>query len=167
MSARTDRRSRGFTLVEIMIVMGISVFVVAGMMASFILGYQYWHRTSAEIATTRLGSGCLQKMIYGTGTSMGLRAACWVTNQGTATNWILRTSNYYEQVWYRLNTTQGTVTFSNASGSVVIGSNIIASTVTQDLKGLSISLTLQNQNGPFPDGNKFSTYVKIRAPQNQ
>jgi prepilin-type N-terminal cleavage/methylation domain-containing protein len=167
MTAPIDRRRRGFTLVEIMITMAITTFLVAGMLASFILAYQYWHRTSLEISTTRIGSGCLEKMIYGCGTSMGLRAAIWVTNQGSATNWIIRSSNYYEETWYSLNTTQRTVTFSNASGRLVIGTNIVASTVTQDTKGLSISLTLQQSDGPFPDGNKFSTYVKIRAPQNR
>jgi type II secretory pathway pseudopilin PulG len=161
---RIGKGAHGFTLVEIMIAMGISLFVVAGMMASFVLGYQYWRRTSLEMSTTRIGSTCLEKMVYGCGTSMGLRAACWVTNTGSATNWALRSSNYCGEVWYRLNAAQRTVTFSNASGSLVIGTNIVASTVTQDSKGLTISMTLQQSDGPFPDGNKFTTYVKIRAP---
>ena len=97
---------------------------------------------------------------------MGLRGAYWVTNMGTSTNWQLRSSNYYEQIDYQYYPTRRTVVFSNATRSLVIGTNIVSSQVTVS-NGVTIVLTLQQSDGPFPDGNVMSTYVRLRAPKTQ
>ena len=154
-------------MVESMITMAISVFLIAGLLYVFVLCNRFWHVTGLDLSTTRKGNQCLEKMVYGVGTGMGLRAAYWVTNWGTSTNWLLQSSNYYEQVWYKYEPASGRVIFSNASFSCVIGTNVVASQVSTSAFGLSISLTLQQSDGPFPDGNSLNTFVKLRTPRTQ
>ena len=154
-------------MVESMIALGISVFLLAGLLNVFIACNRYWHVTSLNMSTTRQGSHCLQQMVYGVGTNIGLRGAYWITNSGTSTNWVLTSSNYYGTVWYKYVASSKTVVFSNASSTCVIGTNIVASQVSTSAFGLGISLTVQQSAGPFPDGNQFSTYVKLRGCKSQ
>jgi len=157
----------GFTAVESLISLAVSVFLLAGLLSVFVICNRYWHITSLDMSTTRGGSSCLQQMVYGVGTNIGLRGAYWVTNSGTATNWALQSSNYYGRISYTYSPASKTVVFSNATSSRVIGTNIVASQVTNTAFGLSISVTLQQTDGRFTEGNTLSTYVKLRAPKQQ
>ena len=167
MKARKSSAGRsGFTMAESLISLSVSVFLLAALMNTFIVCNRLWHITSLDISTVREGNSCMQQMVYGVGTGMGLRGAYWVTNTGSSTNWSLRSSNYYEQIYYTYSPARKTVTFSNASLSLVIGTNIVSSQVSVS-NGVTIVLTLQQQDGPFPDGNVMSTYVRLRAPKTQ
>jgi len=152
--------------VESMISLAVSVFLLAGLLNVYILCNRLWHVTSLDISTVREGNHCLEQMVYGVGTGMGLRGAYWVTNMGTSTNWQLRSSNYYEQIDFQYYPGRRTVVFSNATQSRVIGTNIVSSQVSVS-NGVTIVLTLQQSDGPFPDGNVMSTYVRLRAPKTQ
>lgn len=158
----------GFTLIETMFVLGISVFLITVLLSCFVMGIRYWHQTSMELTSTLEGSTCLDRMVYGVGTGMGLRAAYWVTNIGTSsTNWSLVTSNYYGMVWYKYNISNSTILFSNAQGKSIIGTNIIASQVVTSQYGINISLTVKKSDAGYADTNVFSTFVHPRTPKSQ
>jgi len=164
---KSSARRCGFTMVESVISLSISVILLSGLLSVYILCNRLWHVTGLDLSTVRKGNQCLEKMVYGVGTGMGLRGAYWVTNMGTSTNWLLKSSNYYEQVYYQYFPASSTVVFSNATTSVVIGTNIVSSQVSVAGNGVTIVLTLQQSDGPFPDGNVMSTFVRLRTPKTQ
>ncbi|MEI6563268.1 MAG: hypothetical protein WCO42_03050 [bacterium] len=165
MKTRSNRIYRtGFTAVESMITVAISVFIVAGLLTVFIVCNRYWHQTSLDLAITRQGNQCLEKMVFGYGTNIGLRGAYWVTNRATSTNWRIQSSNYYGEVWYVYDATNKVVIFSNKQENCVIGRGIVASQVST-INGLSISLTSQQSDGRYTSSNALSTFVKLRAPK--
>lgn len=69
---------KGFTLVEVMIAVGLFSLVVGGTISVFIMCQQIWHSTSLKMQTTQDGSMAIARMIYGLGTNSGLRAAASV-----------------------------------------------------------------------------------------
>jgi len=155
----------GFTLFETLFAAGLSVLVMAMLFEAFIVCNRNWHRTALDLASTREGSQCLERMVYGVGTGLGLRAAYWVTNWGSTTNWQLQSSNYYGYSWYRFNPANQVVVFSNARGISVIGSNVVSSLVSNTPMGISVSLTLVQAEGGFRETNSLSTYIKMRTPK--
>lgn len=156
-------RRTGFTLVEILITMGISVSVIVALLSVYLNCARSWHRTVLAIESTREINHCLQQMIYGVGTGMGLRASYAVTNFGTADNWLLRSTNGSEVAWYDYDPSRTLVIFSNAAGIQVIGTNIIASTVTSTVNSVKIALTVRKVDGQYSASNTVSTFVKLRT----
>ena len=144
----------------------VSVLIVTCLLSVYIACNRYWHQTSLDLATSRQGNQCLERMVYGVGTNIGLRGAYWATNSGTSANWNLISSNYYGIVWYSYNSTSQTVVFSNSQGSSVIGRNITSSQVVAT-NGLTISLTLQKVDGRYTNNNAINTYIKLRTPKTQ
>jgi len=69
---------KGFTLVEVIIAVGLFSLVVGGTISVFIMCQQIWHSTSLKMQTTQDGSMAIARMIYGLGTNSGLRAAASV-----------------------------------------------------------------------------------------
>lgn len=159
----SKRRHAGFTLVEILVVTGISTALIVALLSVYVSCARSWHRASLAIDTTREVNHCLEQMIYGVGTGMGLRASYAVTNLGASTDWLLRSSNYNGMAWYDYNPARTTVVYSNAAGSQVIGTNIIASTVTATVNGVYIALTVLKTDGRYSGSNTMSTFVKLRT----
>jgi len=160
----TIKRRLGFTMVEIMVTAAISSSVLIAILSVYISCIQSWHRTTLSIGVTREASHCLDQMVYGVGTGQGLRASYAITNLGSATNWVLLSSNYSGVAWYNYNPTQTTVTYSNATKSLIIGTNIIASTATATVNTVNIALTVRKFDGRYSESNTVRTFVKIRAP---
>jgi len=69
---------KGFTLVEVMIAVGIFSLVIAGTINVYIICQKVWHSTSLKMQTTQAGSLAIAKMVYGLGTNNGLRAAAHI-----------------------------------------------------------------------------------------
>jgi len=157
---------KGFTVVESMIAMGVSMFIIAGLLTVFIACNHYWHRTSLALSTNRKGTQCLERIVYGVGTNIGMRGAYWVTNRATSANWRLQSSNYYGEVWYVYDRTNQNVIFSNAHENCIIGRYIVDSQVSTT-NGLGVSLTVRQTDGRYACSNTLSTYVKLRAPKSQ
>jgi prepilin-type N-terminal cleavage/methylation domain-containing protein len=156
-------RQNGFTLVEILIVVGISASVIVALLSVYLSCIRSWHRASLAIETTQEANRCLNQLVYGVGTGMGLRASYTVTNLGSATDWLLRTSNYDGMAWFDYNASKKIVVYSNASGFQVIGTNIIASSVTTTVNSVKITLTVLKTDGQFSGTNTMSTFVKLRT----
>ena len=157
-------RRHGFTLLEMLITVAISGSVFVAILSVYLSCIQSWNRTTLSLNTTEEASTCLDKMIYGVGTGLGLRASYSATNLGTASSWQLRSSNYNEVASYNYNPAETTVSFSNASGSWVIGTNIIASTLTSTVNSVAVALTVLKTDGRYSESNTVRTFVKLRAP---
>ena len=161
-----SNESSGFTVIESMIAMGVSMFILAGLLTVFIICNQYWHRTSLALATNRQGNQCLEKMIYGVGNNIGLRGAYWITNRASSANWRVQSTNYYGEIWYIYDRTNQNITFSNSHENTVIGRYVIDSSVAYT-NGLYVSLTVRQTDGRYSSSNTLSTFVKLRAPKQQ
>lgn len=157
------KKRNGFTLVEILITVAISTSMIVALLSVYLTCVRSWHRTTLVISATREVNHCLEQMIYGVGTGMGLRASYSVTNLGSTTDWMLRSSNANGLAWYDFNPGQTTVVFSNTSGRQVIGTNIIGSSVITDGKSVAIALNVLKVDGRFSGSNTMSTFVKLRT----
>ncbi len=151
-------------MTEILVTVGVSASVMVALLSVYITCAKSWHRTALAIESTREVNHCLDQIVYGVGTGMGLRASYSVTNLGTAGNWTLRSSNYNGLAWYDYEPGSKVVIYSNAAGRWVIGTNIIASGVTSTLTSVSISLTVRKSDGRFSMTNTVGTLVKLRTP---
>lgn len=165
MTTRTYKKGRGgFTLSEIMITAGISVSVIVALLSVYLTCASSWHKTVLAIDATREANHCLDQMVYGVGTGMGLRASYSVTNLGTSANWLLRSSNFSGVAWYDYDPNMKMVIYSNTAVKLVIGTNIVASTVVSTPTSVGISLTVWKGDGQFSMSNTVGTFVKLRAP---
>ncbi len=83
----TRRRRAGFTMTELMVAAGIFSLVSAGAISLYLVCQRVWHATTMNIHATREVSLALNKIVYGMGTNLGLRAAIRVTLQTNCSGW--------------------------------------------------------------------------------
>lgn len=67
--------SLGFTLVELMIAVGMFGMIMAGAIGVYVMCQKLWHATSLGMMTSRDGNIALSRLVYGIGTNNGLRTA--------------------------------------------------------------------------------------------
>jgi len=75
----------GFTLIELMIAVGLFSLVIAGSLGVYVMCQRMWRATSLSMDASRMASLAIQRMVYGVGTNSGLRGAAMVmldTNVG-------------------------------------------------------------------------------------
>src|SRR5450830_1592265 len=87
--------TRAFTLLELMIAVGLFGLVMAGSLGVYIMCQRLWRATSLNMDTSRMASLAIQRIVYGVGTNSGLRSATASffsvdTNQHNSTS-----SNYW------------------------------------------------------------------------
>ena len=75
--------SKGFTLLELMIAVGLFGFVIAGSLGVYIMCQRMWRATSLSMDTSRMASLAIERMVYGVGSNNGLRAAASITISST------------------------------------------------------------------------------------
>ena len=87
---KPNKIRNGFTLVEVMMALGLFLLIVAGTISVYLMCHEVWRSTSLKMDTTQYASIALARMVYGLGTNNGLRTAasidvntnvlgCWVT----------------------------------------------------------------------------------------
>ncbi|MFH1476954.1 MAG: hypothetical protein ABIH24_05625 [Verrucomicrobiota bacterium] len=64
-----------FTLLELMIAVGLFGLVMAGSFSVYIMCQRMWRATSLGMDTSRMASLAIERMVYGVGNNSGLRAA--------------------------------------------------------------------------------------------
>ncbi len=67
-------RPKGFTLLEVMIAVGLFSLVMAGSLGVYIMCQRLWHATTLSMETSRLASMTIERMVCGVGTNGGLRS---------------------------------------------------------------------------------------------
>ena len=76
---RKNARPNAFTLLEIMMGLGIFIMVIAGTLTVYLTCQRVWYSTSLYMEASREASMGLSRMVYGVGTNGGLREAASVT----------------------------------------------------------------------------------------
>ncbi len=152
------RRVRGFTLVEALVSMSIGSVVIAGSLSLFIFFARSYNATTLVRNTSTKADFALERMVYGVGTNIGLRAASrsTVTLSSTSTNW---TITYNTNFWFRYTASTGKII--NQS-SKLICSNVTASAVSLYTNGCDISVTVVESAGGKKSTNTMSSYVAFR-----
>lgn len=148
---------------EMVVTIAISTSVVVALLSVYITCIRYWHQSVLSVKATQEANYCINQMIYGVGSNSGLRAAYVVTNLGTTSDWLLRSSNYSGLAWYDFNPAQQCVTFSNSTGRQLIGTNIVSSIATATVSTVQFSLTVLKTDGRYAASNTMSTLVKMRT----
>jgi len=64
-----------FTLLELMIAVGLFTLVIAGSLGVYIMCQRMWRATSLSMDTSRMASLAIQRMVYGVETNSGLRGS--------------------------------------------------------------------------------------------
>ena len=87
-----------FTLLEIMIAVGVFFLVVAGSLSVYIMCQRMWRATSLSMDTSRMANLAIQRIVYGVATNSGLQSAASVshTNAYGHTHLMTTTNNYWE-----------------------------------------------------------------------
>lgn len=68
----------GFSLVELMIAVGLFGLVMAGSFGVYNMCQRMWRSTSLSMDSARIASLALERMVYGVGNGSGLRAAAGI-----------------------------------------------------------------------------------------
>ncbi len=79
--------ARGFTMVELIVAAGIFSLVSAAVISIYLVCQRVWQTTTMNIHAAREVSLALNKIVYGTGTNPGMRAAIRVTLQTNCSGW--------------------------------------------------------------------------------
>jgi type II secretory pathway pseudopilin PulG len=165
MVMKPNQRRSGFTLAEALVAVSLFTLVMAMLIKAFLMCNRNWYRARVNMMASQRGSQCLERMVYGVGTGLGLRAAYTTTNLGTAASWWLMSSNYYGIDWYRYVAGSRIVTYSNSAMNCRIATNVISSWVSNLPAGLALSVTICETDGTFTDTNSMSTTIKRRTPR--
>ena len=149
----------GFTLVEMAMSVAIVTVVIVGTFNVFISYLRSYNATTLMRTSATRASLALDRMVYGVGTNYGLREAphAGVTISNVAsTFWkISYTNNTYFQ-------------WSSASKCIIdqsgkkLGTNIVASTLSTNGGGCSISLSVAESGGGRTITNTMATFVQFR-----
>jgi prepilin-type N-terminal cleavage/methylation domain-containing protein len=155
----TRRAASGFTLVEMLISVAILTVVIVGTFNVFIQNLRSFNATTLMRTSATRASMALDRMVYGVGTNYGLREApkSSVTISNVAsTYWkIAYTNNTYFQ-W-----SSTTKKITDQSGKA-IGTNIVASTLSTNGSGCTISLSVAESGGGRIITNTMATFVQFR-----
>ena len=65
----------GFSMVELMIAVGLFGLVMAGSFSVYMMCQRMWRSTALSMDTARMASLAIERMVYGVGNNGGLRAA--------------------------------------------------------------------------------------------
>ena len=157
----TNRRrsSGGFTLVEMLISVSILTIVIVGTFNVFIQNLRSYNATTLMRTSATRASLALDRMVYGVGTNNGLREAARASvtiSNVSSTFWRLSlTNNTYFQ-WSSANKC-----ITDQSGKT-LGTNIIASTLSTNGSGCTISLSAAESGGGRVITNTMATFVQFR-----
>jgi hypothetical protein len=149
----------GFSLVEMAMSVAICTIVIVGTFNVFISYLRSYNATTLMRTSAIRASSTLDRMVYGIGTNAGLREA------GQADVTISNVAATYWKIGYTNNTY---FSWSSAKKSIVdqngktIGTNIVASTLSTNGSGCTISLSVSESLGGRTITNTMSTFVQFR-----
>jgi len=156
---RTIDRRAGMTLVEMMVAMSIGSAVIAAMLTMFVWFGRSYNNTSLQRVASQRSNLALERMVYGVGTNIGLRAAkaSTVIITNNAAGWKVS----YTNLWFQY--TVATKRIADQSGKT-IATNVFASTVvpTSKTNGCDFSITVVEAGGGRLVTNTMVTFVQFR-----
>jgi prepilin-type N-terminal cleavage/methylation domain-containing protein len=157
---RNRRQSAsGFTLVEMLISVSILTIVVVGTFNVFVQNLRSYNATTLMRTSATRASMALDRMVYGVGTNYGLREApeASVTLSNVAsTYWKIAFTNGTYFQW-----SSTTKKITDQSGKA-IGTNVVASTLSTNGGGASITISVAESGGGRTITNTVATFVQFR-----
>ena len=154
----------GFTLIELMLAVAIFGLVMSGAIGVYVMCQKMWHATSLSMQTSRDCNLAMSRLIYGTGSNSGLRAAAVITISSNANGWSIACSNKFDGA--------KAIDFNNQASNIywvdginqssLICDHVSSAVVSTNAAGLNIQLTLLRKDGRFTSTNQISTFVLMR-----
>ncbi len=149
---------RGFTLAEMLVAVGIGSVVIAGTMTLFVTYLRFYNSTSLMRNCASRASLALERMVYGVGANVGLRAAQSSTVSVTypSGGWRIQ---YNTNLVFQYTVAAKTIT---DQANKIICSNVISSTLTYPTNSCTISLTVVEVGGGRIVTNTMASTVQFR-----
>jgi len=154
----------GFTLIELMIAVAIFGLVMSGAIGVYIMCQKMWHATSLSMLTNRDCNMAMSRLVYGTGSNSGLRAAATITISSNANGWSISCSNKFDGT--------KSIDFNNQASNIywvdgvnqssLVCDHVSSAVVSTNAAGLNIQLTMLRKDGRFTSTNQISTFVLMR-----
>lgn len=150
------RHQRGFTLTEVLVVLGLLSFVGAAALSVIVFSQRLWLRQSTNVDATREASLALFNIVYGGGGRSGLRAVSDIT---TTTNGAV--------FFTRPNGTTGSYqlkddTIVDETGRIVCRDVEELSFTRDDDDFLTVRLRVRNTHYRFSATNQVEAKVLLR-----
>ena len=153
------RSSGGFTLVEMLVSVAVLTIVIVGTFNVFVQNLRSYNATTLMRNSETRASMALDRMVFGVGTNQGLREA------GQADVTISNVASTYWKIAYTNNTyfqwSSTTKCITDQTGKS-IGTNIVASTLSTNGSGCTISLSVAESGGGRIITNTMATFVQFR-----
>jgi prepilin-type N-terminal cleavage/methylation domain-containing protein len=164
-----SRMKRGFTLVELMMAVGILTLVVAGSMTTYVLHRKGWESASLKYTTANKASRVMEEMVFGMSRSGGAGYQTYSLRGVEADTIIFRTwPDGSWRLWY--NDTGGFRTKLHYSmldqtirnRRVVIAKNVADSSAVLRDGGIEIHVEIEGSKGPITIASEMTTFVDFR-----
>jgi type II secretory pathway pseudopilin PulG len=161
---RRKTRAGGFTLVETLVALALSVLVLAGAWSVFLTCLRWWSNSNLFMRASDANNQVIERLVYGSAGQGGLREADGVSVVTGTNGWTLtyRDTRSATNQSYQYNRAKGTLVYS--PGGVVIGSNLTfasaATNLTASGVSLRVDLCLAERNACY--SNSLSTFVQFR-----
>ena len=154
----------GFTLIELMIAVAIFGLVMSGAIGVYIMSQKMWVATSLSMQANRDGNLAMSRLIYGTGSNSGLRAAAAIDITSNAHGWCLAYSNKFDGAKALVFNQQASNIYwlDGVNQSSRICDHVSSAVVLTNAVGVYIQLGLRRQSGRFQATNQISTFVLLR-----
>lgn len=154
---KAGRSSSGFTLVEVSMSVAIITVVTIGMFNVFTSFLRSYNATSLMYTASARANLGLERMVYGTGTNLGLREAesSGVSTTFSNTDWQLNFTNQ----WYKYKSASKCIVNQSAK---TICTNVVSSTLTYSTNGCQIALSVAESGGGRVITSTVTTYVQFR-----
>jgi prepilin-type N-terminal cleavage/methylation domain-containing protein len=179
------RAQTGFTLVEVMVAVGLFGLVVAGTIEIYIMCSRVWRVTVLSMDTSQMASLAVQRMVYGLESNCSLRSAGLITLQtnayghpqpfpaaskywetgneppsaGNVTHYTHVNCAYGNDGSWRPDTNQ---TSAARAKRQLICNYVSAATITNTGGTVEITLTVEKSDGMFIASNQASMVVTKR-----
>ncbi len=154
----------GFTLIELMTAVALFGLAVGGTLGVYVACHKLWHATALDMRAARDCNLAINRLIYGTGSNSGFRAAGALTVTSNAYGWRLACSNRFDGAkaidYHRQASNLYWV--DSASQSNRICEHIAAAVVTTNGRGVAFQLTLHLRDGAMQATNQMATFVVLR-----
>ncbi len=163
--------SRGFTMTEIMVAMGISSIVIVGAALTFSMGMRSYSQAVAETDASNRTNIALLRTAYGLNGNCGLRAAFSpITALSNSDGWSITfnapstTSDEIQTSHMRYNKTTKTIELQSGEDSswYVIGKHIVDSRIATASIGIQIMVRAQSVVGNKSTVNEKTSIITFR-----
>lgn len=159
-------RCAGFTLVEVTIASFMLVLVLASSLGLFISYDMFWREASVWGEANHRASMALNRMVYGIGTNLGLRAAGDIVVTSSGQGWVLDyfddANNPLGSYEYRSNAQSLLFTPGGGGTAMVVAQGISQAQATLQTNTLALSFTADRNQGRFSASRQLRTTVRWR-----